>query len=278
MKTTLARVLATLVACLALPLIAGAKIVTETIEYQDGDVKLKGFLAYDDAAKDQRPGVLVCPEWWGLNDYAKRRATMIAELGYVAFAVDYYGDGKIAATREEAAELAGKLYAVDPKTGKRELMRSRLKAAMDTLKAQKQVDSGRLASIGYCLGGAASIELARSAIEGESLRAVVSFHGALSQTDMDDAKKIKASILVCHGAVDPFVPPEEVAKFQKEMDDAKVDYQLIAYANAVHSFTNPEVDARKIDGAKYQEKADQRSWEAMKTFLAERFKDKAKVW
>lgn len=249
---------------------AQAKVVTETIEYKDGDVTLKGYLAYDDAAKQPAPGVLVCPEWWGLNDYAKKRAEMIAGLGYVAFAIDYYGDGKVAATREEAQALSAPFYAADEKTGRRELMRSRVLAGLKALKGFKQVDATRLASIGYCLGGTVSLELSRTAAEGENLKAIVSFHGGLSQTNTDDAKGIKASLLVCHGAIDPFISAEEFNKFKAEMDNAKVDYQIVSYAKAVHSFTNPGVDAKNIDGAKYNANADHRSWEAMKTFLAER--------
>lgn len=253
-----------------MPTLAHAKVVTQTVEYKDGDVALKGYLAYDDAIKEPRPGVLVCPEWWGLNDYARRRAEQVAALGYVAFAIDYYGDGKVAQTREEAQKLAGMLYAPDEKTGKRELMRRRAAAGLATLKAQKQVDPTRLTSIGYCLGGTVSLELARAAAEGDSLKAVVSFHGGLSQTNMDDAKAIKASILVCHGAIDPFESKEEVDKFKQEMDEARVDYQFIAYSGAEHAFSNPAVDARGIQGAKYNANADRRSWELMKSFLAER--------
>lgn len=271
MTKTITRV-ASIIALFIMPILAHAKIVTQTVEYKDGDVTLKGYLAYDDAAKDARPGVLVCPEWWGLNDYAKKRAEQVAGLGYVAFAIDYYGDGKVAETREQAAEWAGKLYAVDEKTGRRELMRSRVKAAMETLKGQSfaKVDKSRLASIGFCLGGTSSIELARSGAEGENLKAVVSFHGGLSQSNMEDAKGIKASLLICHGAIDPFISKDEFEKFKKEMDDAKVDYQIVMFAKAVHSFTNPGVDAKNIDGAKYNADAERRSWKMMTDFLAER--------
>lgn len=271
MKTTFFSRAIGLALAMALAHTALGKIVTRTVEYKDGDLTCKGYLAYDDAQSGARPGVLVCPEWWGLNDYAKKRAEEVAALGYVAFAMDPYGDGKVVDTPEEAGKLAGALYAPDEKTGKREAMRRRAMAALATLKAQKECDGTRLASIGYCFGGTVSLELARAAAEGENLKAVVSFHGALSQTDMDDAKNIKASVLVCHGAVDPMVKDDEVAKFKEEMDGADVDYVFMSFANAVHSFTNPGADKRGIPGVAYNEKADKRSWEAMKDLLAERF-------
>lgn len=248
-----------------------AKVTTRTVEYTHDGRTFRGYLAYDDVSDEKRPGVLICPEWWGLNDYAKGRAADVAALGYVAFVMDPYGDGKTASTREEAQELAGTLYAPDEKTGKRELMRARASAALDVLAKQERTDPTRLASIGYCMGGTISLELARSAARGKDLRAVVSFHGGLSTPDASDAKGMKASVLVCHGAVDPFVPPQEVAAFQKEMEDANADYQFISYAGAVHSFTNPAATGQ-IVGAKHDEKAEKRSWEHMKLFLDEQFK------
>lgn len=248
---------------------AMAKIVTKTVEYTHEGVTFRGYLAYDDSIQGRRPGVLVCPEWWGLNEYAKRRAVMVAELGYVAFVMDPYGEGKTVTAREDAQKLAGMLYAPDEKTGRRELMRGRATAALRTLKAQPQTDPTRLASIGYCMGGTVSLELARAGAEGENLRAVVSFHGGLGTPEVTDAGNIRASILVCHGAVDPFVPAAEVQGFQKEMEDAGADYTLIAYSGAVHSFTNPKATG-EIPGAQYQESADKRSWQHMRLFLAER--------
>lgn len=257
---------------LLLPSMAMSKIVTKTVEYSHEGTTFRGFLAYDGSVEDPRPGVLICPEWWGLNDYAKRRAQEVAELGYVAFVMDPYGEGKVVTAREDAQRLAGALYAPDGQTGVRELMRGRAAAAMKTLKTQPQTDPARLAAMGYCMGGTVSLELARAGVEGENLRAVVSFHGGLSTPKPEVARDVKASILVCHGSVDPFVPPAEVAAFQKEMDVAGADYQLISYSGAVHSFTNPAAKG-EIPGAKHDPNAERRSWQHMKQFLAERLDD-----
>ncbi len=250
--------------------LAMAKVTTKVVEYTQGGVSFRGYLAVDDAISGERPGVLVCPEWWGLNDYAKRRAEQIAQMGYVAFVMDPYGGGKVVETREQAQELAGSLYAPDDQTGRRELMRARAKAALQTLSDQPQTDKARLASIGFCMGGTVSLELARAAAEGDHLRAVVSFHGGLSTPVVADAENIRASILVCHGAVDPFVPAKEVEAFKQEMENASADYQFIAYSGAVHSFTNPAATG-EIVGAKHDENAERRSWALMTAFLKERF-------
>lgn len=252
-----------LILVLLLPAFAEAKIIEETVEYKDGQTTLEGFFVYDDSISSPRPGVLVFHEWWGLNDYVKRRARDIASLGYVAFAPDVYGKGVRPANPDEAGKEAGK-YIKD-----RRLLRSRALAGLDVLRNNKLVDTGRLASVGYCFGGAAALELARS---GAPVAATATFHGVLNTPAPQDAKNIKGSVLVLHGAADPFVKPAEVLSFEEQMNDAGVDWQLISYGGAVHGFTNPANGPDPKDGLAYDEKADKRSWEAMRDFLSERLR------
>jgi dienelactone hydrolase len=247
-----------LAAAAALPAVAAVKI--QVVEYKDGEQICEGFLAYDDAAKGKRPGVVVVHEWMGLGDYAKGRAKQLADFGYVAFAADIYGKGIRAKDATEAGQLAGKYKGDLP------LLRSRARAAFDTLAKDGRVDAARIFAIGYCFGGTAALELARS---GAPLAGVVSFHGGLSTKDPADAKNIRGRVLVLHGAADPYTPPADVAAFQKEMTDAKVDWQMVFYSGAVHSFTNPASGNDPSKGAAYDAKADRRSWEAMKAFFAE---------
>ncbi|MCC6136568.1 MAG: dienelactone hydrolase family protein [Candidatus Contendobacter sp.] len=251
-----------LILTLLVPVLSQAAIVTKTVEYQQGDTRLVGYLAYPKDAKVPLPGILVIHEWMGLNDYAKRRTEQLAELGYMAFAADIYGDGKIAADRKEAGALAGS-YKKD-----RALLRARTAAGLATLKAQPQVAPGKTVAIGYCFGGTAALELARS---GADLAGVVSFHGGLDSPTPQDAKNIRAKVLVLHGADDPSVPAAQVAAFEQEMREANVDWQLIAYGGAVHAFTNPANGNDNSKGAAYNAKADQRSWLAMQQFFNELF-------
>jgi dienelactone hydrolase len=255
--------LSLLAAMLAVPVMtANAAIKTQVIDYKDGNVALQGYLAYDDT-KTSAPGVLVVHEWWGNNDYSHKRAEQLAELGYVAFALDMYGKGVVAKDPQEAGKLAG------PFRQDRALMRSRATAGLDVLKAQKNVDAKRIAVIGYCFGGSTAIELARG---GADLVGVVSFHGGLDFPNPDDMKNIKGHLLVCTGADDPSVPPEKVTSFEDQLRKANVDYIINVYGGAVHAFSNPAADAHNIPGIKYNEKADKRSWEAMKAFFTEIFK------
>src|SRR4051794_31503045 len=239
---------------------AEAAVKTETVEYKAGDTKFVGFLAYDDAATGKRPGVLVAPEWMGLNDYARTRARQLAELGFVAFAMDPYGNGKNAADPTEAAQMAGAL-----KKDTKEL-RGRATAALETLRKNEHVDTSKLAAIGYCFGGTTVLELARS---GADIAGVVSFHGDLDSPRPEDGKNIKCKVLALHGADDPFVPAKDVAAFEEEMRQAKVDWQLVKYGGAVHSFTDWNAGANNLEGAAYNEKADHRSWADMQQFFAE---------
>jgi len=237
-------------------------ISLKVVEYRDGDTTLEGYLGSDDGVSGKLPGVLVIHDWWRVGPYVKKRVEQLATLGYVAFAADIYGKGVRPATMDEAAEIANRYKA------NRSLLRSRAYAGLKTLKDNLSVNIKRMAAIGYCFGGTAVLELARS---GADVAGFVSFHGGLHTPTPDDAKNIRGKVLVLHGADDPFVPPPEALAFQEEMRKAHVDWQMIVYGGAVHSFTNPDVGHDPSTGAAYNEKADQRSWQAMKTFFHEVF-------
>ncbi len=239
---------------------ADAKMVEQAVEYKDGEAELEGFLVYDDEA-GPLPAVLVFHEWWGLNDYIKERARKVASLGYVAFAPDVYGKGVRPATAEAAGKEAGK-YMKD-----RKLLRSRGTAALELLRKDRRIAPERIAAIGYCFGGAAALELARS---GAPVAATATFHGVLNTPAPEDAANIKGSVLVLHGSEDRSVKPAEVLSFQDSMNKAKVDWLLVSYGGAVHGFTNPANGTDPEKGVAYDEKADRRSWEAMREFLAEK--------
>ncbi len=248
--------------CLGAAALGSATVRTQIIEYRHGDALLQGYLAYDDVLSGKRPAVLIVHDWDGLTPYEESRAQQLAALGYVAFAVDVYGKGNRPTNREESGKRAGK-YRTD-----RPLFRARLRAALDELMGNQRVDATRVAAIGYCFGGTGVLELARS---GAPVRGVVSFHGGLANPTPGDAKNIKGSVLVLHGAADPGVPPAEVEAFRKEMEDAKADYQIVAYGGAVHAFTVPSAGSNPARGAAYDGKADLRSWEAMRDFFREIF-------
>ncbi|MBD2493062.1 dienelactone hydrolase family protein [Nostoc sp. FACHB-280] len=239
-----------------------AAIQTKNVEYKQGNTVLQGYLAYDDAIKGKRPGVLVVHEWNGLQSYAKQRTEQLAKLGYVAFAADIYGKGIRPKTPEESGKQAT-IYRND-----RKLLRDRALAGLKVLQSNPLTDVKRIAAIGYCFGGGTVLELARS---GANIAGVVSFHGNLDTPNPNDAKNIKAKVLVLHGADDPFVPAEQVQAFENEMRQANVDWQLISYGGAVHAFTNPEYKGQ-IKGALYNPVADKRSWEDMRQFFAEIFR------
>ena len=245
-----------------------AKIVTKPVAYEHGGTKLEGWLAYDDekaGAGRQAPGVLVLPEWWGLTEYPKGRAAPLAKLGYVAFAADMYGAGVATTDAKKAGELAGQFYG-------KPLMADRARAGLDQLLATGLVDSARVAAIGYCFGGATAQLLAYS---GAPLAGIVSFHGSLVPASAEAAAKNHAKFLICHGAVDGFIKPEEITAFMKGMNDGKFDYQFISYAGAVHAFTNKGADkiARETGlPIAYNAAADKRSWTHMKSFFSEIFK------
>jgi dienelactone hydrolase len=245
-------------AILAVSMSAQAKIVTKIVDYKENGQNFEGLVAYDDAKQGKLPGVLVFSNWMGVTDETKDKAIKTAELGYVAFAPDIYGKGVRPKNGDEAGKLAGKYK------GDISLLRSRAKAGLDALKAQPNVDTSKIAATGYCFGGAAALELARS---GADLKGVVTFHGALATPAPQDAKNIKGKVLALHGADDPFVQPKEVAGFEKEMKDAKVKYELIKYPGAVHSFTEKSAGNDNSKGAAYNAEADKKSWEAASKFL-----------
>jgi dienelactone hydrolase len=249
-------------ACVALAGTACAELKTETVEYKDGTTVLEGFLAYDTSFTGKRPAVLVVHQWKGLTDYERKRCEMLAKQGYVAFAVDIYGKGIRPTTVPDAGAQAGK-YKND-----RALLRQRVNAGLARLRQQDQVDASRIAAIGYCFGGTTVIELARS---GANLAGVVSFHGGLDSPTPADGKNIKCRVLALHGADDPFVPEKDLAAFEAEMRAAGVDWELIKYGGAVHSFTDWNATG-ELPGAKYHERADKRSWEDLLQFLNETFK------
>lgn len=242
---------------------ASAEVTTGTVVYQDGEVQLEGFVAFDpEKISGDAPGVLVAHQWMGLTDYEQRRCRELAELGFVAFALDIYGQGIRPANQGEAGQMAGK-YKSD-----RKLYRQRLNLGLEQLKKMANVDSDRVAAIGYCFGGTGVLELARS---GADIMGVVSFHGGLDSPSPADANNITAKILVQHGADDPFVPKADIEAFVAELDAANIDWQMDIYSGAVHSFTQPMAGDDNSRGAAYNEKADKRSWQAMKLFFQELF-------
>lgn len=244
------------------PALAQGKIVTRTIEYKHDGVVLEGYLAYDDATAGKRPGVLVVHQWMGITDHERERARMLAELGYVALATDIYGQGVRPADAQEAAAQAGKYR------GDTALLRGRVAAGLAELKRDERVDASRCAAIGYCFGGGAVLELARS---GADVKGVVSFHGSLDTQEPAQPGAVKAMVLVCHGAADPHVKPESVDRFREEMEKARADYQFIAYSGAVHGFTQKSAGDDPSTGVAYNAIADRRSWQHMQNFFAEIF-------
>jgi dienelactone hydrolase len=240
-------------------------IKEETVTYTVKGVTYKGFIAYDDNFKGKRPAVLVVPEWWGLNDYAKMRVRKLAELGYIAMATDVFGNGKIAADPTEAQQLTGPFYK-DPT-----LVKSLLDEAIVKLKEYPQTDSGNLAAIGYCFGGFVALNYAKL---GADLKGVVSFHGGIGGVAVDK-KLLKAKVLVCQGGSDKFVPQKDVDKFKHQLDSIGTENTVKVYANATHAFTNPDATAtgKKFNmPIEYNEQADKDSWNDMKMFFGKIFK------
>jgi len=242
------------------------KIVTQVVPYKQADTVLEGYLAYDDAVKGKRPGVLIVHEWWGLNNFAKQAAERIAKLGYVAFAADMYGKGKVTKSPDEA-----RVWATEVK-GKPPLMRARAQAGLKVLAQNKLVDPQRLAAMGFCFGGTTVLELAYS---GADVRGVVSFHGGLTAPKPEDLKNIKASLLVLHGADDTHVSAADIAAFEDGMRKAKADWQMVLFGGAVHSFTNPEATALNIPGVAYDARTAARSFKYMELFFQEMFARKS---
>jgi dienelactone hydrolase len=242
---------------------ARAEIKSQEIDYKVGDTALQGFLAYDDAVKGKRPGILVIHEWWGQNQHARDQALRLAKAGYVAFALDMYGKGKLATHPKDATAF------MEAVMKDQKVVTARFDAALDILKKQPQVNPAKIGAFGYCFGGAVALIRARA---GEDLRAVVTFHGNLSAGAGTAQKgKIKSQILVQTGGADPFVPKEHVEAFKKEMKEAGAKVEVITYPGAKHSFTNPDAAKAGMDAMAYDADADKKSWEAAIKFLKAAF-------
>jgi dienelactone hydrolase len=240
---------------------AFSKIKGETVEYKADGTTLKGYIAYDDSIKGKRPGVLIVPEWWGLNDYVKKRADMIAGLGYTALAVDMFGEGKSTEHPEDASKFVSEVMS------NMGIGEKRFNSALDFLKQQPTVNPDEIAAIGYCFGGAIVLHMART---GTDLDGVVSFHGNLGSMRAAAPGTIKARMLVLTGGDDTFIPQEQIDAFKKEMDAAGADYELVIYPGAIHSFTNPDSDRLAKENnlaVAYNKEADEKSWAQMKEFL-----------
>ena len=243
---------------------SAAQLKEESISYNSSNTTMNGYVIYNDQTQDKRPAVLVVHEWWGMNDYSKRRARELAGLGYVAMAVDMFGNGQTASDPDEAMKLAGPFYQDT------QLIKSRFEAALTKLKTLPQVDTNNIAAIGYCYGGFIVLNAAKL---GEPLKRVVSFHGNLGGVT-PDKNLLKAKVLVLHGEADPIVQPQEVNQFKKQMDSIGADYTFKAYPNAKHAFTNPAADSVESKfhlGVGYNADADKDSWEEMKEFLKNMF-------
>ncbi|MGQ9424980.1 dienelactone hydrolase family protein [Gilvimarinus sp. F26214L] len=244
-----------------------ADIRGEEVSYQVGDTTFKGYIAYDANQEGQRPGVLVVHEWWGHNEYVRTRAHMLARMGYTAMALDMYGDGKQAAHPEDAQKFMSEVM------GNMELMQRRFTAAQEQLEQHPTTSPAQIAAIGYCMGGAVVLTMAR---EGADLAGVASFHGNLGTEDPAQPGEITADILVLHGADDPFVPQEQVEAFKAEMEAAGANYEFIGYPGAVHGFTNPGATAlgEEFDlPLAYDESADEQSWAELEQFLQDVFSE-----
>jgi len=262
MRTRVLPVLLLATTLIALPVVnAAAAVKSRVVQYQANGVPLQGYLAWDDAAKGKRPGVIVVHEWWGHNAHARHAADKLASAGYVAFALDMFGNGKVTTHPDSAqAFVAEAMKDADA-------IPTRFDAALALLKADSHVDTARIGAIGYCFGGAVVLGMARA---GEDLKAVGTFHGALATQHPAEPGKVKAKLLIQTGSADPMVPAEAVAAFEKEMKAAGANYRLITYPGAKHSFTNPNADKSGVPGLAYDASADQKSWaELLKFFKKE---------
>jgi dienelactone hydrolase len=246
---------------------ARPNVGTEELDYKSGETKLEGFLAYPEGTTDKRPGVLVVHEWWGLNDYARTRARMLAELGYVALAVDMYGNGRSTEHPDDARKLTSELM-----KDRSEAVR-RFEAAGEALRKHPRVDATKIAAIGYCFGGAIVLMMARS---GADLDAVASFHGNYATETPMKPNAFAGKIFVAHGADDTFTTPEQVSALKAELDAAHADYKFVAYDGAKHGFSNPEATAagkRAGLSIAYDQKADAASWQTLQDTLRAAFRE-----
>jgi len=246
--------------------IARSAVVGKAVDYSANGVTMKGYLAYDDTVTKKVPGILVVHEWWGTNEYSHRRAEMLAKLGYVALAVDMYGDGKQAEHPDDAGKFSSEVMKNLP------VMEARFNAAEDLLKKDKHVDTSRIGAIGYCFGGGVVLNMARA---GADLQAIVSFPGSLASSITPKKGDVKAKVLVCHGGADKFSSADDIKKFKKDMTSAGAEFKFIVYPGAMHAFTNPaatELGKKFNIPIAYNKKADEKSWNDMKKFFAEVFK------
>jgi dienelactone hydrolase len=241
---------------------AQAAIMTKTINYQHGGQALQGYMAWDGAVMGKRPGVLVVHEWWGLSDYVRDRVRQIAALGYVAFAPDMYGVGKVTEHPSQAGEWMKMI------TQNVDFWRHRAMAGLAVLKDSDMVDPDRVAAIGYCFGGSTVQQLAYS---GANLKGIVSFHGSPLLPGEGEADRVRAKILLCHGAADPFTTPDQLQQYLTGMGKTRIDWQFVDFGGVRHGFTNPGADAMGMDQLAYSPSADKRSWAYMKLFFEEIF-------
>ncbi|MFQ5729794.1 MAG: dienelactone hydrolase family protein [Waddliaceae bacterium] len=240
---------------------ANAEIIGKEVTYSANGTTLNGYVAFDDSIEGKRPGVIVVHEWWGHNEYARKRADMLAELGYIALAVDMYGDGKTADHPDSAAAFMNEAFS------NMALFQKKFEAGLELLKSQERAVPEHIAAIGYCFGGKTVLEMARAGVD---LDGVASFHGLLATNNPAQKGKVKASVIAFHGADDPFVKPEDVEAFKKEMAGAEVDFKFVQFEGVKHSFTNPvSTELGKKFGLphEYNEEADNKSWEGLKAFL-----------
>jgi dienelactone hydrolase len=243
-----------------------ADVVTKSVDYTVNGATFKGYVAYNTKIKGKRPGILVVHEWWGLNEYARKRARMLADLGYTALALDMYGEGKHVHNPDDAGRLSTQLQQ------NRDASMARFDAARALLEKQITVDPKRIAAIGYCMGGSVVLEMARA---GRELNGVVSFHGGLGTQNQAKHGNVRAKIMVFNGADDPFVSTDQIDNFKKEMQDAGADYKFVNYPGAKHSFTNPEADkfGKEFNlPLAYNAEADKKSWQEMQDFFKSIFK------
>lgn len=259
MKKSILFTLALLVICAST---ASAQIKETRVEYSQGGQKLVGYFYSNEKDSGQAPAVIVFSDWMGVGPFAKERAKDLVGLGYRAFVADIYGDEHRAKDTDEAGKLATKFKAERP------MMRARAVAAFETVSKNPAVDPSKIAAMGFCFGGTASLELARS---GSPLKGVVSFHGGLETPDTTLAKNIKGKILALHGADDPWVAEPEVKGFEEEMTKAGVNWELDKYSGAVHAFTNPEAGNDPSKGAAYNAAVAKRAYARMREFFTEIF-------
>ena len=238
-------------------------IQTKTINYQDGDVDLQGYLAWDDGVEGARPGIMISHAWAGRSDVENGKAEDLAKLGYVGFALDNFGKGVLGTSVEENSAL------IQPFLDDRAMLQNRLQISLDVMKKLDEVDPGRVAAIGFCFGGLCVLDLART---GADVNGVVSFHGLFGSPGNTADNKIKAKVLVLHGWDDPMATPDQVVTLAEELSGMGADWQIHGYGNTMHAFTNPDADDPDF-GTVYQPDADRRSWNAMQNFLSEIFSD-----